>query len=187
MVFGMVNPRGPATIRYLLPQGVVAVAKLKPRLAPTYSIAQAAHFLKVPVSTVRSWVLGRDHARQYGKRCCKPVVATPKDADLWLSFRDLIELVVLQGLPHRIQRDRGLAVRFFPPLASRPEARSVMLDPRVSFGRPVLARLGVSTSVIVDRINAGEKAADLVKDYGATGAEIMDALAYESACDPHPS
>jgi uncharacterized protein (DUF433 family) len=56
-----------------------------------------------------------------------------------------------------------------------------MLDPRVSFGRPVLARLGVSTAVIVDRINAGEEAADLVKDYGATDDEIMDALAYERA------
>jgi uncharacterized protein (DUF433 family) len=54
-----------------------------------------------------------------------------------------------------------------------------MLDPRVSFGRPVLARLGVSTAVIVDRINAGEEAADLVKDNGATDDEIMDALAYE--------
>lgn len=55
-----------------------------------------------------------------------------------------------------------------------------MLDPRVSFGRPVLARLGVS-AVIVDRINAGEGADDLVKDYGATSEEIMDALAYERA------
>jgi len=87
---------------------------------------------------------------------------------------------VLQGLLRRIQWDKGLAVRFFPPLPSRPEAKSV-IDPRVSFGRPVLARLGVSTAVIVDRINAGEGAADLVKDYGATSEEIMDALAYERA------
>jgi uncharacterized protein (DUF433 family) len=88
---------------------------------------------------------------------------------------------VLQGLLRRIQWDKGLAVRFFPPLPNRPEAKSVMLDPRVSFGRSVLSRLGVSTAVIVDRINAGEGAADLVKDYGATSEEIMDALAYERA------
>lgn len=75
---------------------------------------------------------------------------------------------VLQGLLRRIQWDKGLAIRFFPPLPSRSEAKSVMLDPRASFGRPVLARLGVSTAVIVDRINAGEEAGDLVKDYGAT-------------------
>jgi uncharacterized protein (DUF433 family) len=88
---------------------------------------------------------------------------------------------VLQGLLRRIQWDDRLAIRFFPPLPSRPEAQSVMLDPEVSFGRPVLARLGVSTAVIVDRINAGEDTAELSRDYGATDDEIMDALAYERA------
>jgi uncharacterized protein (DUF433 family) len=223
------------------------VAKLDPRLAAAYSIAQAAHYLKIPAPTVRSWVLGRDYPRQSGKGRFKPVVVTPIDSEHRLSFRNLIEVAalralrtehefklsavrtaldyaahdlgvtdllaskdlyahpgelflerygqlinlnragqlgikaVLQGLLHRIQWDKGLAVRFFPPLPSRPEAKSVMLDPRVSFGRPVLARLGVSTAVIVDRINAGEDAAELAKDYGATGEEIMDALAYERA------
>jgi uncharacterized protein (DUF433 family) len=56
-----------------------------------------------------------------------------------------------------------------------------MLDPTVAFGRPVLARLGVATSVIVDRINAGEERTELAKDYGASNEEIMDALAYERA------
>jgi uncharacterized protein (DUF433 family) len=88
---------------------------------------------------------------------------------------------VLQGLLQRIQWDKDLAVRFFPPLSSRPEARSIMLDPTVSFGRPVLVRSGVSTSVIVDRVNAGDSPSDLAADYGATDAEIMDALAYERA------
>ena len=110
------------------------MAKLDPRLAPAYSIAQAAHYLKIPAPTVRSWVLGRDYPRQSGKGRFKPVVVTPVDPDHRLSFRNLM-----------------------------------------------LARLGVSTAVIVDRINVGEGAADLVKDYGATSEEIMDALAYERA------
>jgi len=222
------------------------VAKLDPRLAPAYTVAQAAHYLKIPAPTVRSWVLGRDYPRQSGKARFKPVIITPKDG---LSFRNLIELAalralrtehelklsavrvaldyaarelrvpdllaskdlyarpgelflerygqlislnragqlgiqaVLEGLLHRILWDKGLAVRFFPPLPNRPrpEAKSVMLDPRVSFGRPVLTRFGVSTAVIVDRINAGEEKAELSKDYGATDEEIMDALAYERA------
>lgn len=222
------------------------MAKLDPRLAPAYTIAQAAHYLKIPGPTVRSWVLGRDYPRQSGKARFKPVIVTPRDG---LSFRNLIELAalralrtehefklsavrdaldyatrelrvpdllaskdlyarpgelflerygqlislnragqlgiqaVLEGLLHRIQWDKGLAVRFFPPLPSRPrpEAKSVMLDPQVSFGRPVLTRYGVSTAVIVDRINAGEEIAELSKDYGATDEEIMDALAYERA------
>lgn len=88
---------------------------------------------------------------------------------------------VLQGLLKRIEWDRNLPVRFFPPLPNRPESRTVMLDPTISFGRPVVARIGVSTGVIVDRVNAGENPEDLAADYGASTDEILDALAYERA------
>lgn len=87
---------------------------------------------------------------------------------------------VLDGLVKRIEWDRKLPCRFFPPLPNR-EAKTVVIDPRVSFGRPVIARLGVSTGVIVDRVNALESPDELARDYGATTDEIMDALAYERA------
>jgi len=74
------------------------VAKLDPRLAPAYSIAQAAHYLKIPAPTVRSWVLGRDYPRQSGKGRFKPVVVTPVDPDHRLSFRNLIEMAALRAL-----------------------------------------------------------------------------------------
>jgi uncharacterized protein (DUF433 family) len=105
--------------------------------------------------------------------------------DNLLASRDLYARpgikAVLNGLLTRIQFNRGLAVRFFPVVPSRAEALTVMLDPTVSFGRPVLVSCGVTTSVIVDRINAGEEPGALAEDYGATEAEIMDALAYERA------
>ena len=88
---------------------------------------------------------------------------------------------VLKGLLQRLQWKDGDAVRFSPIVPSRPESRAIMLDPRVAFGRPVLAKLGVSTEVLVDRINAGEEAAALAADYGATEDEVMDALVYERA------
>lgn len=88
---------------------------------------------------------------------------------------------VLDGLLTRIQFHRGVAVRFFPAVPGRADARAVMLDPRVAFGRPVLASCGVTTSVIVDRVNAGEEPRALASDYDTTEAEIMDALAYERA------
>jgi uncharacterized protein (DUF433 family) len=88
---------------------------------------------------------------------------------------------VLDGLVSRIDWNRKLPCRFFPVLPNRAEARTVVIDPRVSFGRPVIARLGVSTGVIVDRVNAGESPEELAKDYRATPDEIMDALAYERA------
>jgi uncharacterized protein (DUF433 family) len=157
------------------------VAKLNPRLAPAYTVAEAARYLRIPLPTVRSWVIGRDYPRRSGTARFRPVVVRPKDSCHRLSFRNLVELAALQGLMRRIKWEGRLPVRFFPPVPNRPEERSVMLDPTVSFGRPVLARLGVTTSVIVDRINAGEEPAAVAKDYGATQDEIMDALAYERA------
>ncbi len=88
---------------------------------------------------------------------------------------------VLNGLLKRIEWDKKLPCRLFPILPNRTEARTVVLDPRVRFGHPTIARIGVSTGVIVDRVNAGESVDALVDDYGATHDEIMDALAYERA------
>lgn len=219
------------------------MAKLDPRLAPAYTVAEGARYLRIPLPTVRSWVVGRDYPRRSGTARFRPVVVTPRDSAHRLSFRNLVELAalralrtehglklsavrealhfaekqlgdeaplanrelfagagelflrhygqlinlnragqlgiwaVLQGLMKRIRWEAKLPVRFFPPVPNRPEGQSVMLDPTVSFGRPVLARLGITTSVIVDRINAGEDPAAVAKDYGATDDEIMDALA----------
>jgi len=157
------------------------VAKLDPRLAPAYTVAEAARYLRIPLPTVRSWVVGRDYPRRSGTARFRPVVVTPRDSSHRLSFRNLVELAALRGMTNRIKSDGGLPVRFFPPVPNRPEGQSVMLDPTVAFGRSVLARLGVTTSVILARINAGEEPAAVAKDYGATHDEIMDALAYERA------
>ncbi len=223
------------------------MAKLDPRLAAAYTVAEAARYLRIPLPTVRSWVVGRDYPRRSGTARFYPVVVTPRDSNNRISFRNLVELAalralrtehglklsavrealqfaekklgteaplaspelfasagelflarygqlinlnragqlgiwaVLQGLMKRIKWDNRLAVRFFPLVPNRPEGQSVMLDPTVSFGRPVLARLGVTTSVMVDRINAGEQPVEIARDYGATQDEIMDALAYERA------
>jgi len=57
------------------------VAKLDSRVAPAYSIAQAAHYLKIPAPIVRSWVLGRNYPRQSGKGCghCRSVAQSLSD------------------------------------------------------------------------------------------------------------
>lgn len=223
------------------------MAKLDPRLAPAYTIAEAGRYLKIPAPTVRSWVMGRDYPRQSGKGRFAPVITLPDDPSRQLSFRNLIELAALRalrtehefklsavraaldyarrelkitdllaskelyaapgelflahygqlislnragqlgikamlaGLMRRIEWQKNLPCRFFPVVPNRAEARTVLIDPRVSFGRPVIARIGVSTGVIVDRVNAGESPKELAADYGATPDEIMDALAYERA------
>jgi len=57
----------------------------------------------------------------------------------------------------------------------------IAIDPRISFGRPVVIRRGISTAAIVRRIDAGETVADLAADYDLSPAEIEDAVLYERA------
>ena len=58
---------------------------------------------------------------------------------------------------------------------------SIVIDPQISFGRPVLLRAGVSTAAIADRIDAGEAVKHLAADYDLTLAEIEPAVLYERA------
>ena len=40
------------------------------------------------------------------------------------------------------------------------------MNPHVAFGRPIIARRGISTATVIDRINAGEDADEIAADYG---------------------
>ena len=58
--------------------------------------------------------------------------------------------------------------------------KTVVMDPRVSFGRPVLTGSGIPTAVIADRFRAGESIASIAGDYDRTKAEIEEAIRYET-------
>lgn len=74
-------------------------------------------------------------------------------------------------------------VRLYPfTTASQPTGeRSIAIDPKIAFGRPIVRRAGVSTAAIVDRIDAGETVAALAEDYDLTVAEIEQAVLYAQA------
>lgn len=59
--------------------------------------------------------------------------------------------------------------------------RTIIIDPRISFGRPTVAGKGVATSVIVQRINAGETVEALAYDYDMTDRQIEEAVIYDRA------
>jgi uncharacterized protein (DUF433 family) len=61
------------------------------------------------------------------------------------------------------------------------EERLIVIDPRISFGRPVLVRRGVSTSAVAERIDAGETVDDIAADYDLEPSEIKQAALYERA------
>jgi uncharacterized protein (DUF433 family) len=84
----------------------------------------------------------------------------------------------------RIDRgDSGNPVRLFPftraPVVTATQPKAVLIDPRIAFGRPVLASARVRTQVIHDRFGAGDSPAEMAGDYGVSEAEVLEALRYE--------
>jgi uncharacterized protein (DUF433 family) len=84
----------------------------------------------------------------------------------------------------RIERDRrGMPIRLFPfsrtSTAVIDQPRTVVIDPRLSFGRPVISKVAVPTGIIVDRFRAGDSLAEMAGDYGVTEADIEEALRFE--------
>jgi uncharacterized protein (DUF433 family) len=84
----------------------------------------------------------------------------------------------------RIERDKqGAPIRLFPFSRSltseRQQPKTVVIDPRLAFGRPVLARIAVPTEIISDRFNAGDSIPELAQDYRVGEEEIAEALRFE--------
>lgn len=73
-------------------------------------------------------------------------------------------------------------VRLYPFVSGdTPAIRTIAIDPKIAFGRPVVARTGISTSAIAGRIDAKEPAAEVAADYDLTVEEVEQAVLYERA------
>jgi uncharacterized protein (DUF433 family) len=221
-----------------------------PRDTAAYSIAEAATYLKIAPSTLRSWVAGRAYPKRKGTGLFLPLLAIPQEHPPQLSFNNLVEAYVLRALRtqhgvsieavrkaidfatklYKIERlllspelrtDAGdllldkygelvnltrsgqlamkkilaahlkrvewdqtnLPTRFYPFVAgdAHKDRKVIVIDARRSFGRPIIARRGISTAVIVDRIDAGESIADVAADYDLKREEVEEAIVYARA------
>lgn len=208
---------------------------------PIYPFAEAAHYLQVPATTLRTWCLGKPGSQS--------IIRLDGNQSAALSFLNLIEahvlsairreqriplLYVCEGLRHvskcldidrpllsrefgtkavvlfmeamdsirgasscrfaevaelirmylqRIDRDtHGLPMRFYPFTRERADKaiiKSVVMDPRIAFGRAVLVGTAVPIDVVADRFVAGDTLTDLAKDYLARRETIEEALRCE--------
>ena len=89
---------------------------------------------------------------------------------------------LLQAHLRRIERNAsGVAIRLYPFTRKRQpdEPKAVMIDPSVSFGRPVLVGTGVPTGIIAERYKAGESVEQLAEDYGRPHLDIEEAIRCE--------
>jgi len=219
-----------------------------PRELPAYSIPEGAHYLRIPVATLRSWVLGRYYPTESGPRLFEPIIDLPDQHRGVLSFINLVEAHVLAAirrkhrlpLPQvrqalhyvekqfpskhpladqrfetdglnlfvqkwgqlinisqygqlairrlleahlrRIERDPdGLPTRLYPFTRKfePEEPRVVVIDPFVSFGRPVIVGTGIPTAVVAERYKAGETIDELAQDYGYQRLGIEEAIRCE--------
>jgi uncharacterized protein (DUF433 family) len=216
---------------------------------PAYTCQEAAHYLRLPAATLRSWTLGRDYPVQGGTRRFTPIIDIADRKNFYLSFTNLVEAHVLSAIRRehriplskvrdavrylrskfesdrplaehqfetngidlfveklgtlvnvssegqlamrdilelhlkRIERDtRGIPIRLYPFTHSKPDSGAtgpVVIDPAVSFGRPIVRRLGVPTAMIAERYKAGEGIDELASDYGAQRDEIEEAIRCE--------
>src|SRR6202171_2369218 len=89
----------------------------------------------------------------------------------------------------RIERDtNGLPIKLYPftrdtqsDAAPAADPRVVVMNPSVSFGRPVIAGTGVPVSSVYERYKAGDSVADLAQDFRLEISAIEEAIRCEAA------
>ena len=89
---------------------------------------------------------------------------------------------LLKAYLHRVEHDaNGTAVRLYPFTRKRDlrEPKVVVIDPHISYGRPVLVGTGIPTAVVAERYKAGESIDELAEDYGRSRNEIEEAIRCE--------
>ena len=219
-----------------------------PREVPAYGVAEAAQYLGMPQSTLRSWMVGQSYSAKGERRQFRSVIRPARPAELRLSFLNLVEAHVLDGLRRqhsislqkirtalvfltknypsrhpladhrfetdgldlfvekygrlinasqdgqlemkqviqmylqRVERDdHGIASRLYPFTRSLPHEspRLVVIDPRVAFGKPVLAGTSIPTAIITERYKAGDSIEALAGDYNRSSLEILEAIRCE--------
>lgn len=97
------------------------------------------------------------------------------------------QLVIRQALERHLRRvvwdEWQFPVRLYPFLSDDQESnqRPIAIDPKISFGRPIVVRAGISTAAIADRVDAAETVEEIAEDYGLTVAEVEQAVIFERA------
>lgn len=84
----------------------------------------------------------------------------------------------------RIERDsKGSPIRLFPfsrpSISTANQPKAVVIDPRVSFGRPILTSAAIPTEIIADRFLAGDSPTEMAEDYRVEEKEIEEAIRFE--------
>lgn len=103
--------------------------------------------------------------------------------ELTRSGQHVIERMWDSHLQAVVEDPAGVPLKLYPwiPDRTQPPKRSILIDPAVSFGKPMTASRGIATTVLADLYDAGTSIEELAAEYGLTAEEVEDALAFERA------
>jgi len=81
----------------------------------------------------------------------------------------------------RIEWEDNVAARLYPFTRTDPQnaPKSVIIDPRHSFGRPILRDARIATAIIAERYKAGESVQALADDYGCSNLDVEEGIRCE--------
>jgi len=218
-------------------------------------VAEAAHYLRMPEETLRSWVVGRLYPVAGQSKRSRPLIHLDDPQRQYLSFINLVEAHVLAAIRRRhgvklpkvrvaldyvkrqftierplvdqsFQTDgldlfverygdlmnasregqramkdiigvylkriewdtKGLPIKLYlftrdtqSETTPASDPRVVVMNPAVSFGRPVIAGTGIPVSSIYERYKAGDSIAELAQDFRLEISAIEEAIRCEAA------
>lgn len=84
---------------------------------------------------------------------------------------------MLEGVIQELDYDHEIAVRWYP----RGRERPIVIDPRMSFGRPTVAGTGIPTTVLYHRYHAGDSKAFLADDFRLSVEQVDAGIAFEES------
>ena len=75
-----------------------------PRELPNYRLPEAAHYLRIPESTLRTWIFGQGSVTAAGRRASQSLITIADEPPPRLSFLNMVEGHVLSGIRyhHRV-------------------------------------------------------------------------------------
>lgn len=162
-------------------------------LAEAHVLATLRRHYEIPLSTIRRAV--RCMSERFGDH--QPLVNPSMKADgvdLFVEKFERLEVVsrngqlamkeILQLSLRRLEwGPQGSVLRLFPFTRLGEHETDgpcvVVIDPRVSFGKPVIAGTRIPTRAVYDRWAAGDSVEDLAQDFARPALEIEEAIRCE--------
>ena len=102
------------------------------------------------------------------------------DPDILVVANKAGELIWADVIRERFEQfeyEHDLATRWY----IRGQQHPILIDPRISFGAPIIARTGIPTAVIKERFVTGESIPELEEDFGLSLYQVEEALTFENA------